>query len=227
MTEIPAQPPPPPMPPAGSPRRIYFEQLSTALLSRGLPGGRIGELVAELDQHVGQAGTDPVAELGPVGELSAALAAAESDRSPLLWLLGNLAFAISLGAVIALVGAFLFGRQPGDEVTVHLGIVAYLGVLMLGILLLRLYGSKSLMGKSTFEMPDKKYLLPYLLLVAIVTGLTRNLQWNMTVAVAGWLLVGLVPVATLLVIWSLRRSRIPVPGRVRHLRRLGWGFWGR
>ncbi len=98
---------------------------------------------------------------------------------------------------------------------------------MLGIGLLRMFGGTSLVGKSTFELPSKKYLLPYIALVAIVTGLTQGLEWSITTGAAWALLAVTVPLAAVLGIWSVRRSRIPVPGSVRHLRRLGWGPLGR
>lgn len=227
MNQKAAQPPPPPLPPAGSPRRIYFEQLTASLLSHGVSGNRIGEIVAELDQHVAMSGTDPVVELGPVGELSDALAAADSDRTPWRWLLGNVAFGVLLGAVVALTLAVLSGTQPGGNVAVPVGMIAYLGVFVLGIGLLRLFGSKSLVGKSTFELPAMKYFLPYVAVVAVVSASTQNLEWSTNTGVAWALLAVAVVLTALLGVWSVRRSRIPVPGNVRHLRRLGWGLFGR
>ncbi len=227
MNEIPAQPPPPPVPAAGSPRRIYFEQLTTALLSRGLSGDRIGGLIAELDQHVAMSGTDPVDELGPVGELAVALAAADTDRTPWKWLLGNVAFGLLAGAIVALVLAMFFDGRADSSISVNLGIIAYMGVLMLGILLLRLFGSTSLVGKSTFELPAKKYFVPYIVMVALVTAATQGLEWSTTMTTAWAVLAATVPLAAALAMWSVRRSRIPVPGNVRHLHHLGWGFFGR
>ncbi|MCP3977438.1 MAG: hypothetical protein GY720_23355 [bacterium] len=227
MNEIPAQPPPPPVPAAGSPRRVYFEQLTAALLSRGLSGDRIGELVAELDQHVAMSGTDPVDELGPVGELADALADADTERTPWKWLFGNVAFGLLAGAIVALVLAMFFDSPTEGAVGVDLGIIVYMGVLMLGILLLRMFGSTSLVGKSTFELPAKKYFVPYIVVVAVVTAATQGLEWSTTTGIAWALLAVTVPLSAGLAIWSVRRSRIPVPGNVRHLRHLGWGFFGR
>ena len=227
MTEIPIQPPPPPVPPAGSPRRIYFEQLTASLLSRGLSGNRIGEIVAEIDELIAMSGTDPVDELGPVGELAEALTAGDSDRAPWLWLMGNVAFGLMVGVVVALVLAMFFDGRADSTVHVNLGIIAYLGVLMIGIGLLRLMGGKSLVGKSTFEVPAMRYFLPYIGLVAVVAGFTQGLEWSTTVGVAGTALAVTAPLAVVLGSWSVRRSRIPVPGNVRHLRRLGWGPLGR
>lgn len=227
MSEIPVQPPPPPMPAPGSPRRIYFEQLTVALLSQGVSGDRIGGLVAELDQHVALTGTDPVDELGPVGELATALAAADTARTPWRWLLGNLAFGLLAGGTVALVIAMFFDGRADSTISVDIGIIAYMGALMLGILLLRLFGSTSLVGKSTFELPAKKYFLPYILVVAVVTASTQGIEWSTSMTTASAVLVVTLPLAIALAIWSVRRSRIPVPGNVRHLHRLGWGFLGR
>jgi len=227
VNEIPAQPPPPPMPPAGSPRRIYFEQLTAALLSQGVSGSRIGGVVAELDQHVAMSGTDPVDELGPVGELATALAEADTERTPWRWLLGNVAFGLLVGVAAALVLALLLDGRADSTVRVDIGIIAYMGALMLGILLLRMFGSTSLVGKSTFELPAKKYFLPYIVAVAVVTATAQGIEWSTTMSTARALLVVTVPPAVALAMWSVRRSRIPVPGNVRHLHRLGWGFFGR
>ena len=227
MNEMPTQPTPPPVPPAGSPRRIYFEQLTASLLSAGVSGARIGEIVAELDDHIAMSGVDPVDELGPVGELAAALAAADADRAPWLWLLVNVVFGVLTGVVIALVLAMFFNGRAGSTVVVDLGLIAYMGAFMIGIGLLRLFGSKSIVGKSTFEVPALKYFLPYILLVGVVAGVTQGLEWSTTLGTAWTVLAIAVPPAVLAGLWSVRRSRIPVPGNVRHLRRLGWGPLGR
>ncbi|NND03850.1 MAG: hypothetical protein HKN91_13795, partial [Acidimicrobiia bacterium] len=49
--------PPPQVPiPSETDRRVYFERLAATLLAQGVPGDRIGELVAELDGHVAMSG---------------------------------------------------------------------------------------------------------------------------------------------------------------------------
>ena len=165
--------------------------------------------------------------MGPVGELAAALAEADTERTPWRWLFGNVAFGVLAGAIVALVLAMFFDGRTGSTVSVDMGIIAYMGALMLGILLLRLFGSTSLVGKSTFELPAKKYFLPYIVVVALVTASTQGIEWSTSIGAAWFLLVAAVPLATWLGLWSTQRSRIPVPGNVRHLRRLGWGFFGR
>lgn len=227
MSEIPSRPAPAAVPPSDLSRRIYFERLTAALLASGLSGSRIGLIVTELDQHVAMSGTDPVSELGPAGELADALAAADSDRTPWRWLLGNVALGALAGALLALIFALFSGTQSDNKVTVDLGIVANLGVFMIGVGLLHLFGSKSLIGKSTFELPAMKYTLPYFAGVMTVAVLTQGLEWSTTTGVAWALLAVAVPLTALAAAWSIRRSRIPIPGNVRHLRRLGWGLFGR
>lgn len=227
MNEMPTQPAPPPLPPAGSPRRIYFEQLTASLLSAGVAGARIGEIVIELDEHVAMSGVDPIDELGPAGELAGALAAADADRAPWLWLLVNVTFGVLMGVAIALILAIFFDGRADTTVGVDLGLVAYMAAFMIGIGILRLFGSKSIVGKSTFEVPAMKYFIPYILFVGIVAAFTQGLEWSTTMGVAWVVLAIAVPLAAATGLWSVRRSRIPVPGNVRHLRRLGWGPLGR
>jgi len=220
--------PPPQVPaPSETGRRVYFERLAATLLAQGVPGDRIGELVAELDGHVAMAGVDPVDELGPVGELATALATSISDRRPWRSFLGDSLFGSAAGVAVAAGGALLFGRQPGSGVVLHLGIAAYMAVLTTGISLLRGYGSRSLVGKSRFEIPSRKVFVPFLIVVAVVSAATQNWQWTISVGAALAVFAVSLVTSALLATWSIRRSRINIPGRVRHLRRLQWGPFGR
>lgn len=220
--------PPPQVPmPAESGRRVYFERLAATLLAQGVAGDRIGEIVAELDDHIATARVDPVEELGPVGELATALAASIARRRPWQSFLGDSLIGVTAGIAIAAGGALLFGRQPGSDVVVHLGIAAYLAVFTIGITLLRGYGSGSLVGKSRFEFPAPKVFVPFLVAVAVVTALTQDWTWTTAVPTALAVFAVAFPAAVLLMVSSVRRSRITIPGRVRHLRRLEWGPFGR
>jgi hypothetical protein len=200
--------------------------MSAMLLAKGVSGSRIGEIVAELDEHVAMAGTDPVEELGPVGELSEALAEAVADRIPLLSLVASTLMGITVALSIVSAVA-LFTRSSSGEAVIDLGMVAYLAVFTAGIGLLRMYGSKRIVGKSRIEMPALKVFLPFLIIVGVTSAATQS--WDLAIptgaAVAVLVVSGSIAVA--LVVWSMRRSRIVVPGRVGHLRRLEWGVFGK
>jgi len=220
-------PPKMPPPPSETSRRVYFERLAATLLAQGVPGDRIGEVVAELDGHVAMARVDPVDELGPVGELATALATSISDRRPVRSFLGDSLIGVAGGVAIAAGGGVLFGRQAGSEAVLPLGIAAYLTVFTIGMALLRGYGSRSLIGKSRFELPSATVFVPFLVVVALVSAITQGWQWTTSFGAALVLFVVSLVSTVLLARWSIRRSRIEVPGRVRHLRRLQWGPFGR
>ena len=61
----------------------------------------------------------------------------------------------------------------------------------------------------------------------LTAGLTQDWHWTLPVGLAAAVLAGAALVSALLVVWSLKRSRIAIPGRLRHLRRLQWGPFGR
>jgi hypothetical protein len=213
--------------PSEAGRRIYFERLAATLLAEGVPGDRIGEIVAELDDHVTQTGVDPVDELGPVGEVAGALAGAVKDRHPWQTLVGDTLMGVAAGVAIATAGALVFGREPGVDVVVGLWFAAYMAVFTTGIALLRRYGSGSMVGKSRFELPAWKGLVPVMVAVAVVNLTTQNWEWRTSAATAMIVLAVALPATVLLAIWSIRRSKITIPGRARHLRRLEWGPFGR
>lgn len=219
--------PPPAAPvPSEADRRIYFERLAAILLAEGVPGDRIGKIVAELDDHVTQTGVDPVDELGPVGDLATALAAAVKDRHPWQTLAGDTAMGVAAGVAIATGSALFSGREPGVDVVVGLGYAAYLAVFITGLALLRRYGSGSMVGKSRFEMPTWKAFVPFVIALGVVSAATLNWEWTTSAAIALVVLAVALPATVLLTIWSIRRSKITIPGRARHLRRLEWGLFG-
>jgi hypothetical protein len=62
-------------------RAMYLRRLRTELRARGVPGGRIGEVLAEVDTHVADTGEDPASAFGPP-EGYAARIAEETGATP-------------------------------------------------------------------------------------------------------------------------------------------------
>jgi hypothetical protein len=206
-------------------RRVYFEQLSALLLARGVDGARIGAMVEELDGHLEIDGGDPVGEFGPVGELAGAMADAVSHPSPWLWLAGNAVIAIAISTAIAMFWALVVdgSGSSGDDVTIRLGFIAYVSVFTIGMVLVRQVGCSGLIGRARLEGAVWKSLLPFVVLVAVVQAVTANLEWTVARSTAVVLLLVSTLAAIALAVWSIRRSRIPIDGRINYLRRLHWG----
>ena len=110
------QPPPPPGARSERDRRLYLEHLTRGLLARGMEGGRIGELVAELDDHMSRVSGDPVVELGPADDLARALADAATEARPWSWWIMNVLFAAAVGLVAAGLGALVVTQSDGTRV---------------------------------------------------------------------------------------------------------------
>jgi hypothetical protein len=55
-------------------RTRYLQQLSLELMRRGIPGSRVGEVLAEVDEHVTDTGEDPATAFGAPSEYAARIA---------------------------------------------------------------------------------------------------------------------------------------------------------
>ncbi len=62
--------------------KVYLAQLMRLLYQEAVDGRRIGEMVAEIDQHLAESGADPVDEFGPPAVLAAELAARPGSKRP-------------------------------------------------------------------------------------------------------------------------------------------------
>ncbi|SFP09650.1 hypothetical protein SAMN05660464_2037 [Geodermatophilus dictyosporus] len=78
----------------------YRRQLVQALQAGGVPPGRIGEVVAEVESHVADTGEDPREAFGPAREYAAAVAGPPSPGSR-VWLGVVLALSAACGWLIA------------------------------------------------------------------------------------------------------------------------------
>lgn len=222
--------PPPPGPgdavPSPHQRRIYFEHLTSLLLASGFSGKRVGRLVAELDDHVTLAGIDPVHELGPVGELAGALKAATDPRRQVVMVGVHLALGAAVGLALGAVIGLLTGRGDG-AVELPLAPVAQVTATSTGIILLRSFGSRSLQGRRTFELPGWRPSGLYLLGVITLVALTAGRVWVMPPAAAVAIAVVASAGSGLSLWWLMRFQRVRVPGAAGHLGRLHWGWLGR
>ncbi len=219
------QPPPPPGARSERDRRLYFEHLTEALLARGMEGGQIGELVAELDDHVSLVGGDPVVELGPVSDLTRALAEATTKARPWSWRIMNMLLGVASGLTAAGIGALLVTQSDGARV-LPLGIAVYTAVVVLAWMLIRATRENRLVGRSRVV----RALWPILVLTSCAVLWTHFVGFA-EVPVPALTALGLVlvaaPVAVMAGVWVHRWSRVDVPGRAWHLQRLDLGWWSR
>ncbi len=222
MTQLP--------PPAGRQserdRRVYFERLTQALLGKGIDGDSIGQIVAELDEHVRLTGGDPVDELGPVSELSEALAEATSGRKPRLWLTANALLGVAAGLAAASIGALLVTQPDGSRV-IPVGIAIYIGVFTFALVLLRAIHARRRVGRPRFEPAVVVPAVVFAAVVGVIGVLVAEVEVPISLAAATGLALVSVPATVLLARWSSKRSRVAVPGHARHLHRLDLGFWSR
>ena len=206
-------------------RRVYFEDLTQGLLARGMEGGRIGELVAELDEHMSLVSGDPVMELGPADDLARALAEAATEARPWSWWVMNVLFAVVVGLVAAGLGALVVTQSDGTRV-LPLGMAVFVGLTTLASMLARASRANRLVGRSRVA----RALWPIVVMTPCVVALSVVVGFaEVPVSVLGalGLLLVAAPVAVMAGVWVLRWSRVEVPGRARHLRRLDLGWWSR
>jgi hypothetical protein len=119
----------------------YLAQLTRALEETGLPGSRVGDLIAEMASHMDGTDLDPVEEFGTPGQMADALSADER-RIPLwvrslpvkllaMWLVlagtaiafaaiadrpitaGSVGYAVAFGALVVLFRHVAVGRLDG------------------------------------------------------------------------------------------------------------------
>ncbi|MFP4512748.1 MAG: hypothetical protein ACLFRV_07360 [Acidimicrobiales bacterium] len=226
MRSEPASPPPADAADSMRRRRIYFEQLTKTLIASGVDGDRVGRLVAELDRHLADADADPVEELGPVGELAASLRGALGPSRLVSHLLGSLVFGVSFALALGTALPLLLPRPDADGSGIWLGLVIYMGAFSVGVALLWGVGGGSLRGRRTFEVP-KPWFVVFAVATAAVFIMTQDLVWEVSTSTAVVILVTSVPVAAAALLWSIRRTRVRIPGNATHLRNLGWGPLGR
>lgn len=63
-------------------RSRYLQQLSGELVGRGLPGERVGQVLAEVDEHVTDSGEDPAQAFGPPAEYAQRVAEVAGPLPP-------------------------------------------------------------------------------------------------------------------------------------------------
>ncbi|MDX2342750.1 MAG: hypothetical protein QNL12_02925 [Acidimicrobiia bacterium] len=117
--------------------KVYLAQLLRLLYQEAVDGRRIGEMVAEIDQHLAESGADPVDEFGPPAVLAAELAGHPGSKRPgwipPRWLLELGAFAL-FALVMPLLTPYLWEEStiPVTRYAVMYAIVFYLGVFWVG-----------------------------------------------------------------------------------------------
>ena len=209
-------------------RRLYFENLAKLLLAGGVDGTRVGRIVAELDDHLADSGTDPVEELGPVGALAAAYRRRAAPRARLV----NLGLVLAFGSVLGIATAVALPLMWPDSAaegrtSVPIGVAVYLALFSFAYTVMWGWGSRRVVGRRVLEPSSLLLLAPFALVMATAWIVVGDAQWEISTARAVWVLCAAAPLAVLLGVGVSRRTRVPVPGRSSHLHRLGWGIFGR
>ncbi len=146
---------------------VYLAQLVRLLREEGVDGTRIGDMVAEVEQHLVESGLDPVDELGPPPVLAAEMARRPGARRPgwlpPLWLVQLGAFALLL-LMMPLTTPYLWEEStiPVTRDAVSYAIVFYVGVFWIG------YGANRRLDGRTWSALGWRFVLALLALSAAV-----------------------------------------------------------
>lgn len=198
-------------------RRIYFEKLAQLLISQGLPGSSVGPVIAELDDHAAESGTDPVQEFGPVGELADTLAADLRTRSR--WIGVGIHLILAIAFPTALASVFALFSRGSEGYALSARFIVWVGVFGVAITVMHLLTERHLVGAARYEIPRWWVFVGFVLLMAVLQGVLGD--WELVVS--GQILTALIVVSLAVVgagwIWTVRNSRIPVPSRLGHLER--------
>lgn len=116
---------------------VYLAQLVRALYQEGVDGERIGEMVAEVEQHLAESGLDPVDEFGTPPVLAVELAKRPGIKRPgwipPLWF-SQLGSFVLLLLVMPLLTPYLWGEStiPVTRNAVAYAVTFYFGVFWIG-----------------------------------------------------------------------------------------------
>jgi hypothetical protein len=209
---------------------IYLGQLVRVLQEEGVAGRKIGEMVAEIEQHLSESGADPVAEFGAPAELGHDLADRPGSKRrgwiPPTWA-DQLAQAAGLVVLLPLLTPW---EWTNSRVPMLAGVVLYVLIFSVGVLWIRRASSRRLDGRTWEAITGWRFALMILGLALVVTSVVNvagdgvlfslpRTQYLVGVAL-------LVPVLLLLIVRS--RNPIRFPEHAQHLNRLKRGpFAGR
>lgn len=96
-----------------------------------------------------------------------------------------------------------------------------------GVMLLRSFGSRSVQGRRTLELPGWRPFLLYLIGGSALVALTAGRVWVVSPGVAVAAAVITAAGGGLALWWMVRFQRVRIPGAAGHLERLHWGWLGR
>jgi hypothetical protein len=201
----------------------YLQMLLRSLREEGVPGERIGELVAEVASHLEDGGDDPVAEFGRPAELAADLAGREKRLPRVLRAMPIRVLSI----VAAMMGAASIlesiRSDPARISSGTLGLVIGQALLIVGFAHI---ATRRMDGKKISSAFTPATIGALLAGAAIVATLSMGEGVLVTVSRSTGLVVGVVLVGSgLLAAWSVDR-RIRFPEHATHLdalrKGLGW-----
>ncbi len=204
---------------------VYLGQLVRALQLEAVDGRRIGEMVAEIEQHLADSGADPVDEFGPPPMLARELADRPGSRRPgwvpPLWLTQLGSFVLLLLAM-PLVAPYEWqaGTIPYTRGALSYAIVFYLGVFWIGYA-----ANRKLDGRSWRALTGGRFFLAILALAAVVTLLldVGNESTLLALPKIPYLLFCALAIPALLFVMIRKGNPVRFPEHAQHLNRLKRG----
>ena len=204
---------------------VYLGQLVRALQLEAVDGRRIGEMVAEIEQHLADSGADPVDEFGPPPVLARELAERPGSRRPgwvpPLWF-------TQLGALVLLLLAvpLLAPFQWQEDSIPYTGAaLSYVVVFYFGVFWIGYAANKRLDGRSWRSLTGGRFLLAVLALAAVVT-LVFDVGSESTLVSfpkIPYLLFCALAIPALLFVMIRKGSPVRFPEHAQHLNRLKRG----
>ena len=205
----------------------YLAQLTRALQQEGVDGARAGEFVAEIDSHLQEAGSDPVAEFGTPFALAEEFARRPGSRRPgwvppiwAMWVVGLLLALV----FVAIVDAVMRGWDDTGVPIMARGL-AWVAVFYPATMVFSYVSTRRLSGRTWAAMTGGRAAL-FILAIAIVTTTASSIAGDRVVArvpvpVFLGIVAVVVPVAVVLMI--KRNNPVRFPDHASHLRKLTRG----
>ena len=203
----------------------YLAQLTVALQNLGLPGRRVGDLVAEVAAHLEDTEGDPVLELGPAGGLAVELSA-RSRTVPawLRWLVATHAILLPVFAGGLVLALAVEAALSGSDVSLSWSpVILGGGVSLIAILLLR-SSIVRLDGNSWrgLRLANLAMCLLFTVTAMVVLGSdplpgVANVSWPVA------LVLGAAPLILATIAYNVAGMAVRFPDHAQHLRPLTRG----
>lgn len=205
---------------------VYLAQLVRALQAEGVEGRRIGEMVAEIEQHLVESGADAVDEFGTPPTLARSLAARPGSRRPgwvpPLWL-SQFGASILLLLVLPLLTPDRWGDStiPVTRDAMAYGVTFYLVVFWFG------YSANRKLDGRSWGALGWRFVLTALAVSAVVTLLFNvgNEEPLLLLPKVPYLIFCAAVIPALLLVLMRHNNAVRFPANAQHLNRLKLGLF--